>query len=108
MNFYKTKQRVLAVSDNNFTFYFLAAGILLSAAFYMYFINTAVRNAVSVNDTESQILAIQNKVSDLEYSYMIKMNAITPELAKPLGLVEPKSKIFISRSLVAKALSFNK
>jgi hypothetical protein len=103
--------RTLAISikNNHATFYFLVSGIIASAVLYMFFVNSAVRSAVARKNTESSILALENKVSDLEYSYMARQNAITLDSAKNSGLSEPTNKIFISDSGVTthKAISFN-
>ena len=103
--------RTLAISikNNHATFYFLAFGIVATAMLYMFFVNSAVRSAVARKNTESSILALENKVSDLEYNYMTKQNSITLESAKDSGLSEPVNKVFISDTGYTshKAISFN-
>ena len=102
------KAAVITIKNHPLTFYALLSGIFISLGLYMYCINMTVRNAVSRNNTENKVLAIQNKVSDLEYQYMTKSNSVTMQSAQDLGLVELPSKIFISKHPSGNQLSFNR
>ena len=101
------KTAILSIKSNTLTFNILVFSIVAFVGLYMYFINAVVRNAVLRNKSESEVLVLENKISELEYKYMASNNSITPELAKSFGLVEPINKTFISRNLSGEPLSFN-
>jgi hypothetical protein len=104
------KAFAISIKSNHVTFYFLISGIIASAMLYMFFVNIAVRNAVARKNTESSILVLENKVSSLEYNYMVMQSSITLESAKSLGLAEPINKTFISSdsgAVTRKAITFN-
>lgn len=102
------KTLLINIRDNRFSFYVLASGVLLSAAFYIYCVNMAVRNTISRNGMESKISSLQANLSDLETAYVVKVSSLTLDSAKTLGLHEPKNKIFISKNSSTKSLSYNK
>ena len=90
------RTKIISIKNNPATFYILVSSIFISMGFYMFFVNSAVRNAVARGDSESDILVLENRVSDLEYRYMLKQKAITLDSAKGFGLSEPENKVFIS------------
>jgi hypothetical protein len=96
---------ILAIKENKLTFYALCAGILLSFGLYVYGVNATVLNGVSHNKTEGYLSDLRNEVSDLEYKYAEKKNALSIESARDLGLTEPTNKVFIAKN-TQKSLSF--
>lgn len=100
------KAKIISIKENRLTFYALVLGIILSFVFYMYCIDLTVRNGVAHNDIEARLDDLRNEVSDLEYRYTALQNSVTMESGNAFGLVEPESKIFISRSS-QKQLSLN-
>ena len=101
------KTILIKIRDSKYSFYVISTGVILSAAFYIYCVNIAVRNTISRNGLESKISSLQANLSDLETTYVIKVSSLTLDSAKQLGLFEPKNKFFISKDTSAKALSYN-
>lgn len=101
------KTRIIAIKNNPLTFYALLGAIVFSAVFYIYCVNSAVRNAVARGAAESRLAALQTAVSELEYKYMAFENKLTLESAEALGLFEPTDKIFISRNSPGRGLSLH-
>ena len=104
------KSAIFRVKDSKYTFYLLAFGTIACFGIYFFLINSTVRNAVAETNIDEQVLSLKNKISDLEYRYMISSNSITLDKAKSLGLVEPTNKIFISHKVESsgEVLSLNK
>lgn len=100
--------KIIAIKDSPSLFYGLLAGILLSAALYIYCVNAAVRNVVARKEAEVEISILRNKVSDLEYQYIEKDIEMTLGKAKDLGLLPPEQKVFISKNSGVESLSLNK
>lgn len=97
--------KIIAIKNSPATFYLLLGAILFAATFYIYSVNSAVRNAVAREQAEGVISELQTKVSELEYKYMNLENRMTLESAANLDLHEPTGKIFISRNSSSRGLS---
>ena len=90
--------KIISIKENPLTLYLLLVGIVFSAILYIYCVNSSVRNVVTREETESQMKALRNKVSELEYKYIREENKITLDSANWYGLKEPTVKNFITRS----------
>lgn len=99
--------KIIQIKNSKLTFNLIIAGILFSAVFYIYCVNSAVRNVVLREQTESQITDLSNKVSELEYKYVSYESELTIDKAKAIGLNEPALKVFISKNSTSKPLSLN-
>ncbi len=97
--------KIISIKNNPATFYLLLSGIVFSAIFYIYCVNSAVRNVVARERAEREIQALQTVTSELEYRYINDENSMTLERARALGLLEPAGKIFISRNSERNPLS---
>lgn len=104
------RAKIISIKENPVTFYMLLVGILFSVVFYIYSVNSAVRNVVIREESEGKISELRNSLSELEFKYMNGENAMTLERARSLGLSEPSRKVFISRNEAGsgKQLTINK
>lgn len=104
--------KIISIKNNPTTFYMLLIGIVFFAVFYIYCVNSAVRNVVAREQAESRISALQAVISELELKYIGSENQMTLERAKSLGLAELPQKTYISKNSKgnsqSKPLSINK
>lgn len=71
--------------------------IVFSLVSYMFFINMAVLNTVTLEETENSFATRNAEVSELEFSYISLKNSITLQYAYEKGFVEAKEVHFASR-----------
>ena len=94
------------IANREKTIFWSLLGILvLSACFYMYFINTTVKNVVASQNIESQISKINLSISNKEFEYIKSRNAITLNLAYNLGFKDVSAKSYINEKST-KGVSF--
>jgi hypothetical protein len=74
---------------------------------YGYFIQATVRNAVSLDQTEAKVSAMNSTLGELESKYLSLSGRITPELAHKMGFKETEVSKFITRPTVGSTLSIN-
>ncbi|HEY4516304.1 MAG TPA: hypothetical protein VJH67_03920 [Candidatus Paceibacterota bacterium] len=101
------RSKIIAIKESPLTLYALITGILLSAIFYIYCVNSSVRNVVAREAIETTLTSLQNAVSELEYKYIESENGLTINRAYSYGLNELPNKIFISKTPSGKTLSLN-
>lgn len=78
-------------------FWSLAIGIAMLSVFYMYSIQKSVRNVVARSNIQSDIVALNSKLSDAEFEYMSSVGTVTLETAQKLGYVSATNKTFVTR-----------
>lgn len=72
---------------------------LISA--YMYFVNKTVWNVVARQQVESSIVALNSKLSDMEFKYITAKSNITLQMAHQLGFQTVTKTTFVDRALGA-------
>ncbi len=77
-------------------FWTLLSILLLSICFYMYFINTTVRNVIATQNIESKISQLNLSISNKEFKYISEKNSINMNLAYSMGFKDASSKIYIT------------
>lgn len=95
------------IQDRRNIFWFLTIGIILSLGFYLYFLSNTVYTAVSRQQTEKSIAALENSLNTLESTYLKLKNAVTTELAQAKGFRDIVATKYISRTSLSKGLSLN-
>ncbi len=73
----------------------LAALCAVSVFCYGAFLLLAVSHAAKLRGVESEISSIESKVSTLQAIYLERSKALTPELARAMGFVEPSSQVTV-------------
>ncbi len=77
--------------------------LIVLVGVYGYMVNQTVWNAFNKDQAESQIVAMNSKIGDLEFQYMTLSNNISIEKAYELGFQNASGKtLFASRELVEK------
>ena len=76
--------------------------LFLCAGFYIFCINTTVRNVVSRQKLENQAEQLTLKIGNSEFQYIALKNKITLPLAHSLGFRDVLEKTFVSRENVSK------
>ena len=90
-------EKVLELNREKTIFWTLLGVLLLSVGFYVYFINTTVHNIVSRQNLENEVSKLTLTISNEEFQYITKSNAITLQLAYSLGFKDTLVKTYISR-----------
>jgi len=65
-------------------------------ALYGYFVGMAIHQVVARTAAESQALALQSQIGQLELSSLALHDAITPQSAMALGFVQPHDPAFMA------------
>lgn len=100
------KEKIIAMVFNKKT-NFVILGLILSCLFsYAYFANSAVHALADLQNTKSDMQALNVEVSEMESKRLSLDNSINPELAKNMGFVEIKNQTFIMDKPSNAALSF--
>jgi hypothetical protein len=88
-------QNALQVNREKTIFWSLLLTLLLSIGFYMYLINTTVRNVVATQNLEAKISQLNLSISSKEFKYISDRNAVTLNLAYSMGFKDIESKTYI-------------
>jgi hypothetical protein len=86
------------LSREKIVFWILAGILLLSVGFYMFCINSTVRNVVSREKLEADSSKLALEISNKEFQYISMRNAITFEYAETLGFKEVSQKTFLNKN----------
>ncbi len=92
-----TKVKELIFHNTKLTMLILSVVSLISVILYMWAVNLTVRNVVKREALETEMSALTNKISELEFVYIRKKNSITLEYAATLGFVPASETKFVSR-----------
>jgi len=65
----------------------LGAIIVILGATYIYFVEKTVWNVVARENTQNDVVALNSKLSDLEFQYISSVNSVTMDTALQLGFV---------------------
>ena len=79
-------------------FWTLLGILFLSVGFYLFCINTTVRNVVSREKMENESIKIALDISNKEFQYISMKNSITISLAYALGFKDSSQKTFLSKN----------
>jgi hypothetical protein len=91
-------EKILELKKEKNIFWTLTAILLLCVGFYMYFINTTVRNVVSRENLENESSKIALEISSNEFKYITLRNSVTLQLAYSIGFKDAENKKFISQN----------
>lgn len=80
-------------------FKILLISLLSLAVFYVYMIGSITFNVVARKSLETTAISLGNNISQMELTYLSRMNEVNKNLATSMGFVETKSNIFASRSI---------
>ena len=83
-------------------FWSLLPTFIVLVGVYGYMVNTTVWNAFNKDQAESQIVALNSKLGDLEFQYMSLSNNISIEKAYELGFQNASSSTLFASRDVAK------
>ncbi len=98
-------EKVLQLNREKTIFWALLSVLVFSLGFYMYLINTTVRNVVSTQNLESKISQLNLSISNKEFKYISNRNAVTLNLAYSMGFKDISSKKYITEKST-KSVSF--
>lgn len=88
-------ERILTNKEKTI-FWALLTSLIFSACFYMYLINTTVKNVVASQNLESDISKLNLDISSKEFQYIKNRNAITLGLAHSMGFRDVSAKTYIN------------
>ena len=91
-------EKILQLQTEKTLFWTLVAILFLCAGFYMYSINTTIRNVVSRQNLENEATQLTLNIGTEEYKSISLRNGITLSLAHSLGFRDVSEKTFISRN----------
>lgn len=97
-------ERVIANREKTI-FWGLLVILILSACFYMYLINTTVKNVVASQNLEAEATRINLSISNKEFQYIKSRNAITLNLAYSMGFKDVSAKTYLNEKST-KGVSF--
>lgn len=101
-NTYKKPSRALAYAlyslERRMAAVLLLAVVALSVL-YVYFVGSAVVNTVAHKETQSQIVEMNSKISELESRYISSKDALSVARAEEYGLVAVNEKSFAQRTV---------
>lgn len=92
------KEKILELNTTKTAFWTLVGILFLCLGFYMYSINTTIRNVVQREQLENRITELSLSTSNDEFQYINKRNVVTLALAESLGFKEATDKTYISKS----------
>lgn len=84
----------------------MAAFVLASMFFYIYFANMAVRTLAAAEKVQENIQTLTVRVSEMESKRLNAQNDISLKNAKALGFVETSEPIFVMKNSKNPGLSF--
>lgn len=84
----------------------LAVAIVVLSGVYMYFVQKMVWNALAREQLQSQIVALNSKLSDTEFEYINTVGNITLKTATELGFKPVSNKVtFVNRQEIGKSVA---
>lgn len=84
-----------------------AAALLILATLYGYFLVSSIVNVIVREEAEQKTVALSSELSNVEYAYIERQNAITIAFAHSLGFTNIKDKQFVTRqSVLGRGLTF--
>lgn len=84
-------------------FWSLAVTTIVLSGVYMYFVQKMVWNALAREQLQSQVVALNSKLSDTEFDYINTVGNITLKTATDLGFKPVSNKItFVNREEIGK------
>lgn len=89
---------IAQINKEKAIFWALLSILILSAAFYMYCINSTVRNVVLREQFENEATKIALDISNKEFQYISMRNSITLEFAHSLGFKDVSNKTFLTKN----------
>ncbi len=99
----KTKIIANNISESSYTqkflFSILICGIILIGLIYVYIIGSITFNVLARKSLESTVKIANSNISQLELTYLNKVNQIDKEYALSHGFVEIQNNIFATRSI---------
>lgn len=102
------KNRILRIeSPERKIFWYLMLFAIVFSGLYIYFVNSAIINAVEYQKTERGITSLNSRVSDLESSYLSLNDKISLDYALGAGFVKIIGEKYVSRKAFSVNLSLN-
>lgn len=98
-------ERILYLNREKTIFWSLLTTLIFALGFYMYFINTTVRNVVATSDIEGKISQLNLAISSKEFVYINNRNSINLALAYSMGFKDISAKKYINEKST-KTVSF--
>lgn len=90
-------EKILELNRERTIFWTLLGSLLLSAGFYMYFINATIHNVLAYQNLENEASRLSLDIGSKEFRYITMRNTITLPLAYSMGFRETSTKTFISK-----------
>ncbi|MBA3733207.1 hypothetical protein H0W91_02400 [Patescibacteria group bacterium] len=90
-------EKILELNNGKTIFWSLVGVLLLSLAFYMYFINITIHNVVARQNLESEASTLTLSIGNQEFKYITLRNNITLPLALSMGFREMAMKTFVPK-----------
>ena len=78
-------------------FWGLVTAICTLMALYGFFVSTSIVNVIVREEIEQEIAATNARISELEFDYIHKKNAINLEYAHAMGFNSPVAQTFVAR-----------
>ena len=104
----KTKAIANNITESSETqkllFRILISGIILIGIGYVYFIGSITFNVLARKSLEAEVKTLGNNISQLELTYLNKVNEIDKEYALAHGFVDIHENIFATRSITHVAI----
>lgn len=102
------KNRILSIEypERKF-FWYLVLSAAIFSGLYIYFVNSAIINAVEYQKIGKEITFLNSQISDLESSYLSLNDKINLDYALGSGFVKVTSEKYISRKAFSANLSLN-
>lgn len=91
-------EKVLELNREKTIFWTLLGVLFLCSGFYMYFINSTIRNIVERQNLEAEASKLTLIIGSDEFKYISMRNEVTLDLAYSLGFKDVTAKRFISRN----------
>jgi len=89
-------EKIIYLNREKTIFWSLLIVLVMAVGFYMYFINTTVRNVVASQDLEAKITQLNLAISSKEFQYINNRNAVTINLAYSMGFKDASAKTYIN------------
>ena len=90
-------ETVLQLNKEKYIFWTLVVATILCVAFYIFCINSTVRNVVSHKNLEDEGGQLNLSIGNLEFQYITMRNGVTLPLAYSLGFKNAETKAFVTR-----------
>ena len=91
-------EKIIQLNTEKNIFWTLVGILFFCLCFYMYSINTTVRNVVLRQSLQNEISTLSLSNSNSEFQYIAEQNNITLDLAYSLGFKDVAQKIYISKT----------